>query len=123
MQVRRPCRRYCLLRSALYLLICTAIGSTTILSYEFYLKNFSDFRNDRFRTFVIDETDVDDARVKPTGNIQLLTEDFFNSTHLACRYPKLNIDNRDIWQLLDPVTSSQPDCEKSSNWVYVDNGS
>jgi len=86
------------------------------------LNIFSEQRNERFKIFLVDKTDLEDARIKSTKNIQFLPEDYFNTTNLACRYPKLMIDNPEIWQHLDPVKESQPDCEKSTNWVYVDNG-
>jgi hypothetical protein len=74
------------------------------------------------KIYIIDENDLQDAQIKPTKNIYLLHKEFFNTTNLACRYPKLMIDNIEVWEHLDPVTKSQPDCEKSTNWVYVDNG-
>jgi len=122
MQLRRRCRRYCLGRSTIYLLILFATSSTAIFSYKFYLNIFSEQRNERFKIFLVDKTDLEDARIKSIKNVQFLPDDYFNTTHLACRYPKLMIDNPEIWQHLDPVKESQPDCEKSTNWVYVDNG-
>jgi hypothetical protein len=122
MQIRRRCRRYCLGRIAIYFLISFALSSTAIFSYNFYSNIFFTQRNEKFQSFLIDENDLEDARIKPTKDIQLLHEDYLNTTHLACRYPKLTIDNPEIWKHLDPVTKSQPDCEKSSNWVYVENG-
>ncbi len=122
MQIRRRCRRYCLGRMVIYFLIVFATSSTIIFSYNFYLNIFSQKRNERFQFFLIDEKDLEDAKIKPTEDIQLLHEDYFNLTNLACRYPKLMIDNPEVWKHLDPVTQSQPDCEKSTNWVYVANG-
>ncbi len=122
MQIRRRCRRYCLGRMTIYFLILFTTSSTIIFSYNFYLNIFSEQRNERFKLFIIDENDLEDARIKLNINIQLLHEDYFNTTNLACRYPKLMIDNIEVWEHLDPVTKSQPDCEKSTNWVYVDNG-
>ncbi len=122
MQMRRRCRRYCLGRMIIYFLILFAMSSTVIFSYNFYLNVVLKEGNDRYKLYLIDEYDLEDARIKPTRNIQLLHEDYFNTTNLACRYPKIMIDNPDIWKYLDPVTQSQPDCEKSTNWVYVDNG-
>jgi hypothetical protein len=86
------------------------------------LNVFSKDRNERYKLYLIDEYDLEDARIKSNPNIRLLHEDYFNTTKLACRYPKIMIDNPDVWKYLDPVTQSQPDCEKSTNWVYVDNG-
>jgi hypothetical protein len=106
----------------IYFLILFTTSSTIIFSYNFYLNIFSEQRNERFKLFIIDENDLEDARIKLNINIQLLHEDYFNTTNLACRYPKLMIDNTEVWEHLDPVTKSQPDCEKSTNWVYVDNG-
>ncbi|CAF3375943.1 unnamed protein product [Rotaria socialis] len=121
-QMRRRCRRYCLGRAAIYLLILFATSSTVICSYHFYISVFSEQLNERSQIFIIDEKDLEDARIKPTKNIKLLHEDYFNTTNLACPYPKLTIDNSEIWKYLDPVKKSQPDCEKSTNWVYIDNG-
>ncbi|CAF1054818.1 unnamed protein product [Rotaria sp. Silwood1] len=121
-QIRRRFRRCCLGRTAIYLLISFAISSTAICSYNFYLNILSEQRNEKFKLFIIDEKDLNDGQIEPTKNMQLLHEDYFNITNLACRYPKLTINNPEIWKYLDPVTKSQPDCEKSTNWVYVDNG-
>jgi len=95
---------------------------TVLFSYNFYLNIFSKQQNEKLTFFLIDESDLEDARIKSTKNIQLLHEDYFNTTNLVCQYPKLMIDNPEIWKHLDPVKTSQPDCEKSTNWVYVDNG-
>ncbi|CAF1139429.1 unnamed protein product [Adineta steineri] len=121
-QIRRRCRRYYLGRFTIYLLILSATCSTGILSYNFYLNIFSEQHNERYKIFIVDKTDLDDAQIKPIQNIHLLHKDYFNITNLACRYPKLAINNPEIWQYLDPITPSEPDCEKSTNWVYVDNG-
>lgn len=72
--------------------------------------------------FVVDETDLNDARIKPTSNLHLLHEDYFNTNHLVCRYPALTINNPEVWKHLKPVQKSQPECEKTDNWVYVKNG-
>jgi hypothetical protein len=72
--------------------------------------------------FVVDENDLNDAQIKPTSNLHLLREDYFNTTHLSCRYPTLTIDNPEIWKYLSPVRKLQPDCGKTTNWVYVENG-
>jgi hypothetical protein len=122
MQIRRRCRRYCLGRMIIYFLILFTLSSTVIFSYNFYLNIFSKQRINNYKLYLIDEYDLEDARIKSTKNIHLLHEDYFNTTNLACRYPKLAIDNLEVWKHLDPVTQSQPDCEKSTNWVYVDNG-
>ncbi|CAF0790984.1 unnamed protein product [Adineta steineri] len=121
-QIRRRCRRYYLGRFTIYLLILSATCSTGILSYNFYLNIFSEQHNERYKIFIVDKTDLDDAQIIPIQNIHLLHKDYFNITNLACRYPKLAINNPEIWQHLDPITPSEPDCEKSTNWVYVDNG-
>ena len=122
MQIRRRCRRYCLGRTAIYVLVLCAMSSTAILSYSFVLNVLSETRSERFKLFLVDEHDLEDARIKSRENIQIIHEDYFNTTNLACRYPKLMIDNPEIWQHLDPVKTSKPECEKSTNWVYVDNG-
>lgn len=78
--------------------------------------------NDIDHIYTIDENDLDDARIIKRENINLLRKDLFNSTNLVCQYPKLAIDNRDVWRHLQPVSKSKPDCEKAINWVYVENG-
>lgn len=73
--------------------------------------------------FLVDVEDLLDAKISTSApNIKLLHEDYFNATHLACPYPALTIDNPEVWKHLSPVTQSQPDCEKSPNWVFVENG-
>lgn len=73
--------------------------------------------------FVVDENDLNDAQIKPISfNLRLLREEYFNTTHLSCRYPTLTIDNPEIWKYLRPVRKLQPECEKTANWVHVENG-
>ncbi len=120
--MRRRCRRYCLGRTIIYFLTLFTMSSSIIFSYNFYLTTFTKDGNERYKLYLIDEYDLEDARIKSSRNIRILHEDYFNTAKLACRYPKIMIDNPDIWKYLDPVTQSQPDCEKSTNWVYVDNG-
>jgi hypothetical protein len=72
--------------------------------------------------FVVDENDLKDAQIKPGSNLHLLRENYFNTTHLSCRYPILTIDDPEIWKHLSPVRKLQPDCENITNWVYVENG-
>ena len=122
MQLRRRCRRCSLGYTAVYLFVLFVASSTGIFLYNIYLNFYSGERNEEFRIFIIDENDLEDARIKPTKNIQLLREDYFNTTKLACRYPKLMIDNPDIRRHINPVKDPRPDCEISTNWVYVDNG-
>jgi hypothetical protein len=106
----------------IYFIILFTTSSTILFSYNFYLNIYSKQQNERFKFYLIDESDLEDAQIKITKDIKLLHENYFNTTNLACRYPKLMIDNPEVWKHLDPVTKSQPDCEKSTNWVYVDNG-
>lgn len=120
--MRRRCRRYCLGRAAIYLLILFATCSTLICSYNFYIKVYSEQRNERSSIFIVDKKDFDDAGITSTNNIQFLPEDYFNTTNLACQYPKLTIDNPEIWNNLNPVKEPRPECELSTNWVYVENG-
>lgn len=122
MQIRRRCRRYCLGRMIIYSLLLIATSSTLIFSYNFYSDVFLSKENERYRIYVIDESDLEEARIKPSGNIRLLREDYFNSSKLTCRYPRIAIDNPEVWKYLNPVKQSRPDCEKSTNWVYVENG-
>ncbi|CAF1350360.1 unnamed protein product [Adineta ricciae] len=122
MQFRRRCRRYCFSRTSFHLLILLMTCSTAILSYNFYSNIYSSRRNEQYQRFLVDKRDLDDAHIKLSEDIRVLHEDYFNTTHLACRYPKLLIDNPEIWKHLNPVKESQPDCEKSTNWVYVENG-
>ncbi len=122
MQIRRRCRRYYLTHTFMFLLTLFSTISTMLVFHNYLLKNFIEKHHEIDKTYRIDENDLEDARIKPTKNIYLLQKKFFNTTHLACQYPKLTIDNQDIWKYLQPVTNSKPDCEKAINWVYVDNG-
>ncbi|CAM4916368.1 unnamed protein product [Rotaria socialis] len=72
---------------------------------------------------IVDEDDLNDAKIKSTFNLQVLRRDYFNTTHLTCRYPKLTIDNPVIWKHLNPVKPLPPTCEITRNWVYVKNES
>ncbi|CAF4876802.1 unnamed protein product, partial [Rotaria sp. Silwood1] len=122
MQIRRRCRRYLVTRTSIFLLTLFSTISTMILINKYFSNNYHQQQNEIDKIFFIDASDFEDANIKPTKNIYLLHEEFFNTTHLACQYPKLTIDNQDIWKHLQPVTKSKPDCEKATNWVYVDNG-
>jgi hypothetical protein len=122
MQIPRRFRRYFLSRTSLFLLTLFSTISTMMIINKFFSIIFFLPKNEIDKIFLIDETDLEDAQIKPTKNIYLLHKEFFNTTQLTCRYPKLTIDNQDIWKHLQPVTKSKPDCEKATNWVYVDNG-
>ena len=122
MQIRRRCRRYCLGRLIIYFLLLIATSSTIIFSYNFYSNIFLSENSERHKIYYIDESDLEEARIKPTENVRFLREDFFNTSKIMCRYPKLAIDNPEVWKHLNPVKQSRPDCEKSTNWVYVENG-
>ncbi len=120
--IRRRCRRYyCTRRLMLLLTICSTIF-TMIIFHRFFSKRFLTEKPEDNQIYVIDENDLGDAQIEPTKNIYLLPKEIFNATNLACQYPKLTIDNVDVWKHLQPVTKSKPDCEKATNWVYVDNG-
>jgi hypothetical protein len=93
-----------------------------IVYHNYFSNNFIEQSNDLDQIYIIDETDLNDAHIKSTKNIYLLHKNFFNTTYLTCQYPKLAIENEDIWKHLQPVTKSKPECEKATNWVYVDNG-
>jgi hypothetical protein len=122
MQVGRPCRRC--VRSRKYVLskaLFTTI-STVTLACIFLSRAMTEHREEMSEVFIIDPTDLNDARLMPTVNVSIFSEEFFNTTHLACPYPKLTIDNQEIWQHLKPVNESKPECEKTKNWVHVSNG-
>ena len=120
MQLRRRCRRFCLGRRTVYLLILFATISTTMFVYSFYLNIFFDEQNQRSKVFMIDEKDLKDARIKPTKNIRLLHEDYFNTKRLTCRYPKLMIDDPDIWQAMctQPIRHFAHNCVKKCSFVF-----
>ncbi|CAF2080961.1 unnamed protein product [Rotaria magnacalcarata] len=123
MQIRRRCRRYLVTRTSILWLTLFSTISTMILIRKYFSNNYiQHHRNGIDELFLVDENDLTDANIKSTKNIYLLHEEYFNTTHLACRYPKLTIDNQDIWKHLQPVTKAKPDCEKVTNWVNVDNG-
>ena len=71
---------------------------------------------------MVDEEDLIDAKMSLISNSSVLSKEFFNDNELICRYPRLKIDNPEIWEHLKPVKKSSPECEKESNWVYVKNG-
>ncbi len=122
MLTRRRCRRhYCTRRLMLLLTVISTILTMTIFHRYFSKSNLSE-KNEDHQIYIIDEIDLEDAQIKPTKNIYLLPKIYSNTTNLACQYPKLTIDNADVWKHLQPVTKSRPDCEKAMNWVYVDNG-
>lgn len=123
MQIRRRCRHYYLNRLTIFFLALFSTISTMIIYHKYFSNNnLHEQTNDLNRIYIIDQHDLDDAHIKPTKNLYLLRKNFFNTTNLACQYPKLTIDNEDIWKHLQPVKKSKPDCEKATNWVYVDNG-
>jgi hypothetical protein len=122
MQIYRRFRRYLLTRTSLFSLTLFSTLSTMLLIHKYFSITFFLRQYEIDKIFIIDEIDLEDARIKTTKNIYLLHKEFFNTTRLTCRYPKLTIDNQDIWKHLQPVTKSKPDCEKATNWVYVDNG-
>jgi len=122
MQLRRHCKRYYLSRTSMFLLTLFSTISTMIIFQNIFSNNFIKQQDEINKIYIIDENDLEDAQIKPTRNIYLLHKEFFNTKNLACQYPKLTIDNQDIWKHLQPVTKSKPDCEKAINWVYVDNG-
>lgn len=123
MQMRRFCRRYFISHASILLLALVSTISTMIIIQRYFSYTYFQRQNHVLdQIFLVDESDLEDANIKPTKNINIMHEEFFNTTHLTCRYPKLNIDNQDIWKHLQPVTKSKPDCEPTTNWVYVDNG-
>lgn len=122
MQKRRRCRRYFVNRTSVLWLTIFSTFSTMILIHKYFSRTSIEQENDVENNFIVDENDLLDANIKPTKNIYLLHEEYFNATHLSCRYPKLTIDNPEIWKHLQPVNKPKPDCEKATNWVYVDNG-
>ena len=123
MQLRRRCRRCSFVRSSIAFVTCFVITSSLLLFHRLDLNVLSYRLHDRSTVFLVDADDLLDAKISTSSpNIKLLHEDYFNATHLACPYPALTIDNPEIWKHLSPVTQSQPDCEKSPNWVYVENG-
>ena len=120
--MRRHCRRYCVARTSLLILILFSTISTMVSIHRYFSKNYLERHNQISQIYFLDKSDLEDAHIKPTKNIYLLHDEFFHTTRLACQYPKLTIDNQDIWKFLQPVTKSKPDCETTANWVYVDNG-
>ncbi|CAF1156524.1 unnamed protein product, partial [Adineta ricciae] len=122
MQIRRRCRRYYLSQASLLFLTIISTFLTMMFFQRYFYSIFLPQQYEIDQIFHIDETDLDDARILPTKNIHLISKEYFNTTQLTCQYPKLSIDNPNIWQYLQPVRKSKPDCEKAANWVYVENG-
>ncbi|CAM4965424.1 unnamed protein product [Rotaria socialis] len=103
-------------------IICMTFCIATIAFISIYSHITLSPFGESTKAFIVDENDLEDAKMKPTSNLHLLREDYFNATQLTCRYPTLKIDHPDIWKHLHPVQKSQPDCGKQQNWVYVENG-
>lgn len=122
MLIRRRCRRYYFTRRSMLLLTLISTILTMIILHRYFSKSSFNETNEDNQIYVIDENDLQEAQIKSMKNIYLLHKEYFNTTNLACQYPKLTIDNVDVWKHLQPVTKSKPDCEKATNWVYVDNG-
>jgi len=122
--MRMSCRlrRHFSSTTSVFILSLISTISTVFFVQKYVSTIFLSQRHGIEQIYVVDQNDLDDAHIKPTSNLRLLRKSYFNSTNLVCQYPKLTIDNPDIWQHLDPVTKSKPDCEKATNWVYVENG-
>ena len=119
---RRRCGRYCFNRLIVFSMALISTITSMTWSYNYFSNNYSEQMNNNQDIYAIDETDLRDAQIKITVGLRLLPKDFFNESQLECQYPKLPLDSSDIWHHLDPVTKARPECEKSNNWVYVDNG-
>jgi hypothetical protein len=122
MFLRRRCRRHCFHRLIIFIFTLFSTISTVTWTYQYISQFFHDRYNPFDQIYFIDETDLNDARIESSRDIHLVSKEFFNTTQLTCQYPKLNLDNQDVWKHLQPVTKAHPDCEKSTNWVYVENG-
>jgi hypothetical protein len=123
MRSRCRCRHSCFLRLTLYLLLGFVMGSLILFITHVDIRSLATQYHEASLGYRLDKTDLDDAKMKWSGSqLQLYPDDYFNSTNLACRYPRLTIDNADVWKHLDAVKEPEPVCEKASNWVYVENG-
>ena len=122
MQIHRRFRRYYLNHTSIFFLTLLSTLLTMIVFHKYFSNNFLQQKREFEPIYIIDSIDIEDAKIKPNKNIYLLHKEFFNTTNLICQYPKLTIDNQDIWKHLQPVKKFKPDCEKAINWVYVDNG-
>lgn len=122
MIIRRRCRRYCLNRTMVLFLTLFSTLSTVTWTYSYFSNLFPDRYTDFDQVYLIDESDLKDAQMPSSRHMHLLSKEFFNTTQLNCQYPKLTLDNEEVWKHLQPVTKSRPDCEKAVNWVYVENG-
>ncbi|CAF3317555.1 unnamed protein product [Rotaria socialis] len=130
MKIRRRCRGCCkecgyitalmLCAGFLIVILLLTFSKTPVDSLGELATD--DLPDESKSVFVVDEDDLNDAKITIAPNIQLLRSDYFNLTHLTCRYPKLTIDNPEIWKHLKPVKEKKPACDKVQNWVYVDNG-
>ena len=120
MFIRRFCRRLSCSRLILYLLLFFLLS---IIMHVIYKLDLSNVSNPRSIVFIVDSTDLTESQIKVSmKNVQLIPEEYFDKTNLTCPYPKLSIDNPEVWTYLNPVRRSKPECEKSTNWVYVENG-
>lgn len=122
MKIRRRYRVF--FNGYLFNIIPAFCASVFLVIVSWKMLNIShDWSNDESDIyFIVDEEDVNETKIKLTDNISLLRKEYFNTTHLACHYPKLTIDNPEIWKHLKPVSELRPACEQGSNWVYADNG-
>ena len=119
---RRRCRRYCFHRFFILILTCISTLFTLTWLYSPFSQGYFLRSKSIDQIYFIDEIDLVDAQWKPTDDIELISKEYLKLTPLTCQYPTLTLDNPDIWKHLQPVTKSRPDCEKSTNWVYVENG-
>ncbi|CAF0826861.1 unnamed protein product [Didymodactylos carnosus] len=126
----RRCLRYSKYRyTALFSLVTCTLFLLMYTSFSNVLRHLSYGRfyvySDYDEQTLVDESDlVESKRQQPQiilPNIQLLKEDYFNLSHLTCKNPKLDIDSPDIWKYLQPVKGDL-ECEKTHNWVYIENG-
>lgn len=123
MQIRRVLRRFMTVRCVVVLFII--VGFATIIRYTLQKKFSSipivDSVSSKF--YLADPIDLLDAKISlDNKRFQSYPEDYFDRTNLTCQYPRLTIDNAEVWKYLQPVKQSKPECEKSENWVYVENG-
>lgn len=119
---RRRCGRYCFNRFIVILMAFISTVSTVSWSYHYFSETLTKNFDTNQPIYYVDDIDLKDAQSPITNDIRLFSRDRFNMTQIECQYPKLALDSRDVWLHLDPVPHTRPECEKSTNWVYVENG-
>ena len=86
MQRRRRCRRYFVARTSILLLTLFSTISSTLLIRKYFLNSYGEQQNEIKQIFLIDENDLEDAKIKPTKDIYILYEEHLNKNNPLFRF-------------------------------------